>query len=315
MKTVLITGATGFIGHFLVEEFIKDHKIICLVRPKTRNLKRIAVYTDRLSIIEHDISKSLKPLVDSLGTIDIILHAGGNASAADSIADPVSVINDNVIGTINLLEFARLQKLERFVYYSSGEVFGPVPNGSDSKETDPYNSNSPYAASKAAGEELCLSYASSFGVPVSIVHINNTFGPKCQVNRLPTIIINNIINGKPVNIHSDLNGNISGRRWFYAGDVALHTKFILSNQKLNCEKWNSAGNKFINNLEFAQLIAQSMQKDLQYELILINNPNHKLCFSVNPSKLYDLGYKDKFTLEERIQQTTAWYSKNPSWLL
>lgn len=314
MKTVLITGATGFIGSFLIQEFIKNHKVLCLVRPGTTNLNRISEFFDDIIIHEHDIRQSLLPIADIVGPVDIILHAGGNPSAADSRLNPMSVITDNVIGTANLLEFARIQKLERFVYYSSGEVFGPIEVGKDSKETDVYNCQSPYAASKAAGEELCIAYSNSYNMPMSIIHINNTFGPKCQNNRLPVIILNNIMNKKELIIHANHDGTVSGRRWFHAEDVANHTLFILNNQIKLCEKWNSAGNKFIDNLEFAQTFSQCFNSKLKYKIETINNPDHKLCFSIDPSKLYSLGYSDLFSLEQRVQQTVDWYSKNPDWL-
>ena len=308
MKTVLITGANGFIGHYLVKEFLPDHRVICMVRPGTVNISRLQDVIDDVEIVEHDIKNPCA----NLPTVDIILHAGANPSAADSLNDPTSSVMDNVLGTLNLLEYARHAGVERFVYYSSGEVYGPIPIGQDSQVTDAYNSNSPYAASKAAGEELCLAYANSFNVPVSIIHINNTFGPRCQPNRLPVIVINKIINNQTLDLQVGANNIIGGRRWFYAGDVASHTRFILNTQTSLCEKWNSAGPKFIDNLEFAKLIAQLMGKELKYQLVPIDRPGHDLCFSVDPGKLYDLGWREPVSFEQRLLQTVNWYLENPN---
>ena len=310
MKTALITGANGFIGHYLVEEFVKDHRVICVVRPGSTNMVRLKEFANDIEIIEHDI----KNPCGNLPTADIILHAGANPSAADSLSNPTASIMDNVLGTLNLLEHARHTGIERFVYYSSGEVYGPVPIGQDSQITDPYNSNSPYAASKAAGEELCLAYANSFAVPVSIIHINNTFGPRCQSNRLPVIIIRKLLNNETLDIHVGPSELIGGRRWFYAGDVASHTRFILKTQLTRCEKWNSAGDKFINNLEFAQQIAQIMGCELSYRLVPVDRPGHDLCFSVDPVKLYELGWQTPNSYEERLTQTVQWYQAHPDWL-
>jgi dTDP-glucose 4,6-dehydratase len=213
-----------------------------------------------------------------------------------------------------LLEHARHTGVDRFVYYSSGEVYGPVPIGQDSQTTDAYNSNSPYAASKAAGEELCLAYANSFDVPTSIIHINNTFGPRCQSNRLPVIIIRKLLNNETLDIHVGPSELIGGRRWFYAGDVASHTRFILETQTTRCEKWNSAGDKFINNLEFAQQIAQIMGRELSYQLVPVDRPGHDLCFSVDPGQLYTLGWQAPKSYKERLTETVNWYINNPEWL-
>jgi dTDP-glucose 4,6-dehydratase len=221
---------------------------------------------------------------------------------------------DNVLGTLNLLEYARNTGVERFVYYSSAEVFGPIPIGQDSQATDAYNSNSPYAASKAAGEELCLAYANSFKVPVSIIHVNNTFGPRCQSNRLPVIIMRQLLAGQTLNLHVGTDGVIGGRRWLYAGDVAGHTRFILQVQSVLCEKWNSAGSRFIDNLEFAQKIAGLMDLELLYKLVPIDRPGHDLCYSIDPSKLYDLGWQESEAIDQRLAHTIQWYRDNPEWL-
>ena len=310
MKTVLITGANGFIGHYLAEEFVRDHRVICVVRPGSTNMIRLEEFVNDIEIIEHDI----KNPCDNLPATDIILHAGANPSAADSLSNPTASIMDNVLGTLNLLEHARHTGVERFVYYSSSEVYGPVAIGQDSQVTDAYNSNSPYAAGKAAGEELCLAYANSFNVAASIIHINNTFGPRCQSNRLPVIIIRKLLNNETLDIHVGPSELIGGRRWFYAGDVASHTRFILQTQSARCEKWNSAGNKFINNLEFAQHIAQIMGCELQYSLVPVDRPGHDLCFSGDPGKLYELGWQAPDSHEVRLTQTVEWYINNPEWL-
>ena len=310
MKTVLITGANGFVGHYLVKEFLPDHRVICMVRPGTVNMGRLQDVIDDVEIVEHDIKN---PCVN-LPAVDIILHAGANPSAADSLNNPTASVMDNVLGTLNLLEYARRVGVERFVYYSSGEVYGPVPIGHDSQVTDAYNSNSPYAASKAAGEELCLAYANSFGVPVSVIHINNTFGPRCQPNRLPVIVINKIINNQTLDLQVGANNTIGGRRWFYAGDVASHTRFILETQSTRCEKWNSAGDKFIDNLEFAQHIAQIMDRELSYQLVPVDRPGHDLCFSVDPGRLYTLGWQAPNSYKERLTETVNWYLNHPEWL-
>lgn len=313
MKKILITGGTGFIGHYLVKEFISDYEIICLVRPGSKNLTRLEEHLNNIKVIEHDIRYPLDRIKNQLLDIDIILHAGGNPSAADSLLDPLMSINDNILGTAHLLELSRKLKLKRFVYYSSSEVFGPVPIGVDSNEYDAYNSNSPYAATKAAGEELCIAYSRSFNIPISIFHINNTFGLKSQSNRLPVIIIKKILNNEVLDIHVG-NNVIGGRRWFYAGDVASHTRFVLNNQTQSCEKWNSAGNKFINNLDLALMISKIIGKELKYKLIPIDRPGHDLCFSINPEKIYNLGWTEPTPFLTRLEETVHWYLKNQHWL-
>ena len=96
--------------------------------------------------------------------------------------------------------------------------------------------------------------------------------------------------------------------------MASHTRFILDRQKNLCEKWCSAGPKFINNLEFAKLIAELLGKDLQYQLIPVDRPGHDLCYSIDPRKLFDMGWKDSKSIEQRILETIDWYKNNLEWL-
>lgn len=310
---MLITGGAGFIGQFLVRKFVDSHKVICIVRDTT-DLSRLADLKDRVTFVKHNIQNSYGSIFEQLKDVSIILHAGANPSSESSIKNPVSVVMDNVLGTTHLLELARKLPIERFVYYSAAEVFGPIAPGTDSKEDDRYWSNSPYAASKAGGEELCLAYSNTFDIPVSVIHITNTFGERCQTNRYPVVAIRKILNDTPIDIHVGANNSIGGRKWFYAGDVADHTEFILANQKTKCEKWNSAGTSFISNLEFAEIVAKQLGKALSINYIPIDRPGHDLYFSVTANKLYEQGFVSTLSTEDKLKRTVDWYKNNQDWL-
>jgi len=315
MKNMLITGATGFIGHYLVKEFVNDYRITCLIRPGSKNLERLADVYHYVKFVQHDIRTDYNSKLKDLEDIDVILHAGGNPGSTDSIENPVGVVIDNVVGTTHLLELARTVGVDRFVYYGAGEVFGPIAQGTDSKEDDPYNTVSPYAASKIGGEELCVAYAHTYGVPVSITHLTNTFGPRSQPNRFPVIAIRKILNNEPLTLYTGPDGSISGRRWFHAADVASQTRFILENQTVICEKWNSAGPKYITNLEMAEMIAIELGKELNYQLEPISRAGHNPYFSITPDKLYSRGWMPMLSTEARLKDTINWYKENQQWLV
>ena len=310
---MLITGGAGFIGQFLVRKFVDSYKVICIVRDTT-DLSRLADLKDRVIFVNHNIQDSYNSILEHLKDVSIILHAGANPSSESSIKDPVSVVIDNVLGTTHLLELARKLSITRFVYYSAAEVFGPITPGSDSKEDDRYWSNSPYAASKAGGEELCLAYSNTFDIPVSVIHITNTFGERCQTNRYPVVAIRKILNNMSIDIHVGANNSIGGRKWFYAGDVADHTEFVLASQETKCEKWNSAGTRFISNLEFAEIIADQLGKELSINYIPIDRPGHDLYFSVTANKLYEQGFVSTLSTEDKLRRTVDWYKNNQNWL-
>lgn len=315
MKKVLITGANGFVGHFLVEEFLKDNEVVCLVRPNIKNLHRLAHLKNKIQIIEHDIRE---PLSNTLKDISVILHAAGNPSSDESLRDPVGSILNNIVGTTNLLEFSKRLNLQRFVYYSAGECLGPTTLEKESKETDAYNCRTIYSATKAGAGDMCSAYSYTHNIPVSIIHVTNTFGERSQVNRFPITVIKKVLNNETLNIHRDFNlskfSGISGRRWFHCKDLALQTRVILKEQKTKCEKWNSAGSKFLTNLDFARLIANSIRKPLNYKLVETDKKGNEPYFIPSPIKLIEHGWIEPMRLDDRVKEVVDWYMTNRSWL-
>lgn len=342
MKPVaIITGGAGFIGQYLVEEFSQTHDLICLIRPASLSLPRIYeligineksdwVYEHDILYQKHNFNSSQITLISqdiitpinidniskicNIDNVDIVLHAGGNPSSESSINDPTSIVYDNVVGTVNMLDLSNILKINRFVYYGAAESYGPVDEGSDSKEDDPYNSISPYAASKASGAEFSIAYSKTFGLPVSIINIANTFGPRCQSNRFPVIAIRNILAQSNTTIAKSSSGKISGRRWFHAQDVADITRFVISNQNQLVDKWNAAGDNFIDNASFGLEIANILNMPFPYTFGTITRNGHDAHMSISPQKLYDAGWKPKFTLKERLEDTISWYVNNKHWL-
>ena len=107
---------------------------------------------------------------------------------------------------------------------------------------------------------------------------------------------------------------VGGRKWIYAGDVALHTRFLLSNQKHLYEKWNSSGNKFLTNLDFAEKIASILGKKLKYKFIPVQRKGHNTYFSMSSDKFYNLGWKEDISIYDRLADTVNWYKENTKWL-
>ena len=125
-----------------------------------------------------------------MGEINIILHLAAGSHVDRSIDYPLEFVMDNVVGTANILEYARIinnsNNLERFIYFSTDEVFGPAPSGIDYKENDRYNSTNPYSATKAGGEELAVAYENTYGLPIYITHTMNVFGERQHPEKIYT---------------------------------------------------------------------------------------------------------------------------------
>ncbi len=341
MKKVLITGGAGFIAHHLIYFLLKNTswEIVSLDRlDYSGNLNRLdhimselpESQRKRLKIVFHDLKSEINPWIKKeIGNVDIILHLAAGSHVDRSIDYPMEFVLDNVVGTANILDFARFmndkQKLERFIYFSTDEVFGPAPKGVDYEENDRYNSTNPYSATKAGGEELTVAYENTYGLPVYITHTMNVFGERQHPEKFIPICIKKIRDGESITIHSDKTKTIPGtRHYIHAEDVAEAIYFLLTN-KINiefdyggakCPKFNIVGAQEINNLELAQIIADSQGKNLKYEMVDFHSsrPGHDLRYSLSGDKMKKLGWEPSIKLTNRIKQVVDWSLKNKNWI-
>ena len=341
MKKVLITGGAGFIAHHLIYFLLKntDWNLVSLDRlDYSGNLNRLDnilsslndKQRSRVKVVYHDLKSEINPwIIRELGDINIILHLAAGSHVDRSIDYPMEFVLDNVVGTANILEYARRQNekniLDKFIYFSTDEVFGPAPNGIDYKENDRYNSTNPYSATKAGGEELSVAYENTYGLPVYITHTMNVFGERQHPEKFIPMCIKKIRDGETVTIHSDKSKKIPGsRHYIHAEDVAEAIYFLLSNNfeyKIDfggakCPKFNIVGAEEINNLELAQIIANSQGKELNYEMVDFHSsrPGHDLRYSLSGDKMEKLGWKPSIKLSERIKQVVDWSLNNQNWI-
>ena len=338
MKKVLITGGAGFIAHHLIGRILSntDWDIVTLDRlDYSGNLNRLhdlmlsfpEDVRKRVKIVHHDLKAELNPLVRSeIGQVDYVLHLAAGSHVDRSIEYPMEFVFDNVVGTGNILEFARSQdNLERFIYFSTDEVFGPAPDGIKYKENDRYNSTNPYSASKAGGEELAVAYENTYGLPVYITHTMNVFGERQHPEKYIPMCIRKIRDGETVTIHSDSTRTIPGsRHYIHAEDVSDAILFLVNYQgtfeptwgNAKCPKFNIVGSEELNNLELAQIIADAQGKELKYELVDFHSsrPGHDLRYALDGDKMKQLGWVPAKSVRERIADVTNWTLDNNRWI-
>ena len=339
MKRVLITGGAGFIAHHIIAHIIKntDWDIVTLDRlDLSGNLNRLHEILDefstedkkRLKIVFHDLKAEINSQIKSeLGSPDMILHLAAASHVDRSIIYPMEFVLDNVVGTVNLLDFARsLKNLEKFVYFSTDEIFGNAPEGVSYKEYDRYNSTNPYSASKASAEEFCVAYENTYKLPIVITHTMNVFGERQHPEKFIPMTIQRVRDSEKVFIHSNKEKTKAGsRHYIHAQDVADGLMFILGlkNYKhegdfgnAKCPKFNLVGPEEINNLDLAQKIAEVQKRELIYELIdnHSSRPGHDLRYSLSPNLLKSLGWEPKIKLSKRIEEVVDWSLKNKRWL-
>jgi dTDP-glucose 4,6-dehydratase len=339
MPNVLITGAAGFIGHHVVEHILlnTDWNIIALDRlDYSGNLNRLDYVIQKFSpndkkrvkVVFHDLKAAINPQVcNAIGDIDYIIHLAAGSHVDRSIIYPMEFVMDNVVGTVNLLDYARgLHSLKKFVYFSTDEVFGPAPLGVKFKENDRYNSTNPYSASKAAGEEMVVAYQNTYNLPIIIVHGMNVFGERQHPEKFIPMCIRKIADGEVVEIHSDPSRTIPGSRvYVHAKDIADAVLFLIDydlstiptspDEVIKCHKFNIVGEKEINNLELASFIANAQGKELKCELVDFHTsrPGHDLRYALDGTKMKQLGWVPKST-DNRLTDVIHWSIANDIWI-
>lgn len=319
---VLLTGGAGFIGHHVVEDILRntDWDITLIDRLDcSGNLNRLAEVgcpNQRVRFFYHDLRASFSDqLCAQLGEHDYILHLAAGTHVDRSIADPLSFVFENVVATCNLLEYAR-RGCERFLYFSTDEVFGPAPEGVRYKEWDRYKSGNPYAATKAGGEELALAFQNTYGVPVIVTHTMNVFGERQHPEKFIPSTIQKVRDGDTVTIHANRDCTKAGSRFYiHARHVASAVRFVLAHG-LPGDKYNIVGEKEVSNLALAHEVAKTVGKPLHFEMVDFHSarPGHDLRYALDGSKLADMGWTPPDTFEESLRQTVNWTLGNERWL-
>jgi dTDP-glucose 4,6-dehydratase len=326
---ILITGGCGFIGHHMVEYLLlnSDNDIVILDRlDVSGNLNRLTELPcwkkegKRVTFIWHDMKADLcgnEVLQAQIGRVDTILHIGASSHVDRSISDPMSFVMDNVVGTCNMLNYARQQdNLQNFVYFSTDEIFGPAPNGINYKENDRYNSGNPYSASKAGGEELCMAFHNTYKLPLMVTHCMNVFGERQHPEKFIPLCIKNSLIQKPIKIHADKSLTKPGSRYYiHAKNVCAAVDFLLKNGK-HGEKYNIVGEKEMDNLSLAKLISSCVGKPLECELVDFHSsrPGHDLRYALDGTKMMEMGWVLPRNLEQSIDDLVKWSIANPKWI-
>lgn len=324
-EKMLITGGAGFAGAHVVEHMLKktDYDIVILDKltyasnglDRLRDIK--ALGDKRLSVLTADFSLPLsKGVKKEIGFPTYIVHMGAETHVDNSIANAEPFVRANVIGTMYMLEYAREVKPKTFVYFSTDEVFGPAPEGVFYKENDRYNATNPYAATKAGAEQLALSYATAYSVPVLVTHTMNLFGERQNPEKFIPQTINKVMAGEVVTIHANKDKTQAGKRhYIHCRNMADALRFLLR-YSWNRDMVNIVGEKEVDNLTLARNIADIIGKPLNYEMVDFHSsrPGHDLRYALDGTKLKELGWIQPKGFEKSLESTVMWTLAHPEWL-
>ena len=350
-RNIIITGGAGFIGSHVVRLFVNkypDYHIINVDKltyaGNLANLKDIE-NKPNYSFVKADICdfETICQLMEKFH-VDGIIHLAAESHVDRSIKDPFTFARTNVMGTLSLLQAAKLyweaqpERYEgkRFYHISTDEVYGALelthPEGIKSEhsahrvygddffeETTKYNPHSPYSASKASSDHFVRAFHDTYGMPTVVTNCSNNYGPYQFPEKLIPLFINNIRHKKPLPVYGK-GENV--RDWLYVEDHARAIDLIFHKGRI-ADTYNIGGFNEWKNIDIIKVIIKTVDRLLGnpegHSLDLItyvtDRKGHDMRYAIDSSKLHtELGWEPSLQFEEGIEKTVQWYLDNQEWM-
>ncbi|MDX2132475.1 MAG: dTDP-glucose 4,6-dehydratase [Planctomycetota bacterium] len=323
-SSILVTGGCGFIGSNFVR-FVRRHRPDTAVinldsltySGNAENLADLAQDT-RYRFVHGDICD--RPLVEKLaGECDAIVHFAAESHVDRSIMDAGPFIRTNVGGTQVLLDVLRARRAARgtsprLLYVSTDEVYGSLPLDRPDllfTEDSPILPNSPYAASKAAGDGLVRAYHHTFGLDLVTTRCSNNFGPYHFPEKVIPLFITNLIDGEQVPLYGD---GLNVRDWLHVED---HCEAVLAvlERGTSGEVYNVGGNNERSNLDLTRTILRLMGKGDEMIRYVADRPGHDRRYAIDATKIRrELGWEPtRSAWPDALASTVEWYRANEAW--
>ena len=310
---LLVTGGAGFIGSAFVRRAFERHPGIAITvidkMTYAGNLANLAPVRDEpgYRFVQGDINDAA--LVDDLAAdVDAIVNFAAESHVDRSIEEPDAFIQTDVHGTFTLLEAARRHGHERYLQISTDEVYGNVPEGS-SLEGDPLRPRSPYSASKAGGDLLVQAYHTTYGLGAMITRASNNFGPYQYPEKVIPLFVTNALDGEPLPLYGD---GQQVRDWLYVDDHCDAIELVLARGEAG-EIYNVGGGNELTNLELTRRILELTGRELDLVRRVPDRAGHDRRYSVDCTKVGELGWRPAHDFEEALRATVAWYRERTDW--
>jgi len=317
VRNLLVTGGAGFIGSNFVRYMLHkypDYRIVVYDKltyaGNLANLRDVAEqFADRYAFVKGDIcdAETVRRVIRE-HDIDTIINFAAATHVDRSLMEPDEFIRTDVFGTYVLLEAAKEFGLERYHQISTDEVYGEILEGR-AKETDPLHTRSPYSASKASGDLLCIAYTTSFGIPVTITRGSNNIGPYQYPEKVVPLFITNAIDDQPLPLYGD---GTQMRDYQYVLDHCEGIDMVLHRGQPG-EIYNLGTGIETRNIDMARAILDLLGKPHSLIQPVRDRPGHDRRYALDITKIRSLGWESRHTFEEALEKTVRWYVENEWW--
>ncbi len=317
---ILVTGGAGFIGSNFIYYMLKkhpDYRIVCIDKlTYAGNLEtlRAAMDNENFRFFKGDITdrKAVYGLFEE-ENFDAVVNFAAESHVDRSIEEPEVFLKTNILGTQVLLDAAKKYGNIRYHQVSTDEVYGDLPLDRPDlffTEETPIHTSSPYSASKASADLLCMAYYRTYGLPVTISRCSNNYGPYHFPEKLIPLMIINALHKKELPVYGE---GLNVRDWLYVEDHCKAIDLILHGGRPG-EVYNIGGHNERTNIEVVKKIISILGRDESLIRYVKDRPGHDMRYAIDPTKIKDeLGWYPETTFEEGIKKTVDWYLANRSW--
>lgn len=310
-KNIFVTGATGLVGAHLVERLLKfkPRQIICLVRSKDPESYFYSQHLDELVVLAYGDLKDKERIFEIMSKYEVnhVFHVAAQPIVPAAYLNPYNTLNVNIIGTVNVLEAARLlPNIESIIVASSDKAYGKVCL--KATEEQPLNADHPYDVSKSCADLIARTYFATYHLPVTVSRFGNIYGPgDLNMSRLVPGIMKAIINNEVLEIRSD---GLHRRDYIYVKDVV--DGYICLAEKITIaqgQAFNFSSQLNFSVLGLIDMVSNILQKKVNYQIVN-NQQNEIFEQSLNCAKAGRvLGWQSQSNFENSIKETFSWYEK------
>ncbi|MGE5596209.1 MAG: dTDP-glucose 4,6-dehydratase [Hyphomicrobiales bacterium] len=311
---VLVTGGCGFIGSHVVRALLADgHEVTNLDKltyaSNQANVADVAA-SPAYRFVHGDIcDPELVPLL--VRDADLVLNFAAETHVDRSLLDPAAFVRTDIEGVVCLLEAVRRHPEARLVHMSTDEVFGSLPPGVEADEDAPFAPSSPYSASKAAAELQLRAYASTYGLPLTVIRCCNVYGPAQHIEKFIPLFTTRALAGQELPLYGD---GLQEREWLFVEDLVAAVRLVVAEpaSEPGVRAIHVGSGERVANIEVARKICALVGAPHHLIRPVTDRPGHDRRYALDVSRLRARGWAPQVPFDEGLARTIRWYADHPA---